>query len=42
LPILEELSEINFIGCTHKSIWAMAKEDDKWAKKTRLAQNEEI
>jgi hypothetical protein len=38
LRILEELSKINFIGCTHRSIWVVAKEEDEWAKKNRLAQ----
>jgi hypothetical protein len=33
-----ELSKINFLGCTHGSIWVLDKQEAKWAKKVGLEQ----
>jgi hypothetical protein len=33
----EELGKINFLGCTHGSIWISLKEEAAWAKKIGLA-----
>jgi hypothetical protein len=33
----KELGKINFLGCTHGSIWIMMKEEANWAKKIGLA-----
>jgi hypothetical protein len=37
LPTLEELGKINFLDCTHGSIWTLMKEKANWAKKIGLA-----
>jgi len=36
LPNPKELGKINFLGCTHGSIWTLMKEEANWAKKIGL------
>jgi hypothetical protein len=37
LPTPEELGKINFLGCTHGSIWTLMKEEIDCLKKVQLA-----
>ncbi len=37
LPTPKELGKINFLDCTHGSIWIPMKEKANWAKKVGLA-----
>jgi hypothetical protein len=37
LPTPKELGKINFLGCTHCSIWTLMKEEANWVKEAWLA-----